>query len=449
MIKPELALQVGITTFYTVVFAFFVIAPFRSKLRFSPKRTLGIAGIYTVLSLVLFLKGFDGTNMIPDFFPVALILWLVLTIGGCFLCVKTNPKELLFSVFIILHVQANVLVVSTAVKTVCFTPWFESAMADGSGYLWGGLIFVSIFLLIFVPMMWYLFMVLLKKVVDFHIDFRNWRFLWLIPMLFYVSGRVSNFGGVARDGIYTSRDLLVLVLSNALAFATLIVCLKMLIKTHESLLAAERARAMEQQLRLQKNEYTKLVERITETDHQRHDLHHHFVALYGFFQDGEYEKAGEYLAQFAEENRADGAAPFCGNLTADHLLRHFTAMARSAGAEVLSLMHLPENAGVADTDLCVVLGNLLENAVTALQNQSTGKKYLTVRGEMIGHQLAISVENSYNGAVDYRDGVYYSTKHEGEGIGLSSVRGIIDRGGGSFQISTQEGVFTADVLLNF
>ncbi|MEG1579146.1 MAG: hypothetical protein RR336_10310, partial [Oscillospiraceae bacterium] len=201
MIKPELALQVGITTFYTVVFAFFVIAPFRSKLRFSPKRTLGIAGIYTVLSLVLFLKGFDGTNMIPDFFPVALILWLVLTIGGCFLCVKTNPKELLFSVFIILHVQANVLVVSTAVKTVCFTPWFESAMADGSGYLWGGLIFVSIFLLIFVPMMWYLFMVLLKKVVDFHIDFRNWRFLWLIPMLFYVSGRVSNFGGVARDGI--------------------------------------------------------------------------------------------------------------------------------------------------------------------------------------------------------------------------------------------------------
>ncbi|MEG0756603.1 MAG: GHKL domain-containing protein, partial [Oscillospiraceae bacterium] len=95
------------------------------------------------------------------------------------------------------------------------------------------------------------------------------------------------------------------------------------------------------------------------------------------------------------------------------------------------------------------LGNLLENAVTALQNQSTGKKYLTVRGEMIGHQLAISVENSYNGAVDYRDGVYYSTKHEGEGIGLSSVRGIIDRGGGSFQISTQEGVFTADVLLNF
>ncbi|MEG2120305.1 MAG: hypothetical protein RRY53_08090, partial [Pseudoflavonifractor sp.] len=88
----------GITTFYTIVFAFFVIAPFRSRLRFSPKQTVLIACGYAVLSLVLFLKGFDGTNMVPDFFPVALILWLTLTVGGCFLVIKANPAELLFSV---------------------------------------------------------------------------------------------------------------------------------------------------------------------------------------------------------------------------------------------------------------------------------------------------------------------------------------------------------------
>ncbi|MEG2711344.1 MAG: GHKL domain-containing protein, partial [Clostridia bacterium] len=69
--------------------------------------------------------------------------------------------------------------------------------------------------------------------------------------------------------------------------------------------------------------------------------------------------------------------------------------------------------------------------------------------ELVGHQLALSVENSYSGALDLRDGVYYSTKHEGEGIGLSSVRGIIEHSGGSFQITAEKGIFTADVLMNF
>ncbi|MEG2120306.1 MAG: hypothetical protein RRY53_08095, partial [Pseudoflavonifractor sp.] len=157
-----------------------------------------------------------------------------------------------------------------------------ASLGKGTGYLWGGLIFVAIFVLIFVPMMYYLFIGLLKKVVEFRIDFRYWKFLWLIPLLFYLSGRVSNFGGVAQDGIYTSRDLL---LSNALAYATLIVCLKMLIKTHESLTAAERVHVMEQQLRLQQKEYGKLVERIDETDRIRHDLRHHFLALSGFLRE--------------------------------------------------------------------------------------------------------------------------------------------------------------------
>ncbi|MEG2454626.1 MAG: GHKL domain-containing protein [Oscillospiraceae bacterium] len=445
---PEFVLQVGITTFYTIVFAFFVIAPFRSRLRFSPKQTVLIACGYAVLSLVLFLKGFDGTNMVPDFFPVALILWLTLTVGGCFLVIKANPAELLFSVFIILHVQANVLVISTAAKSLFLEPHLAS-LGTGTGYLWGGLIFVAIFVLIFVPMMYYLFIGLLKKVVEFRIDFRYWKFLWLIPLLFYLSGRVSNFGGVAQDGIYTSRDLLVLLLSNALAYATLIVCLKMLIKTHESLTAAERVHVMEQQLRLQQKEYGKLVERIDETDRIRHDLRHHFLALSGFLREEQYEKATTYLAQFAEENATDGEAPVCCCMAANHLFHHFIALARNAGAEITCEVSIPADLPVPETDLCVVLGNLLENAATACQTQRTGKKFFTVRGEVLGHQLILTLEISYGGSLDCRDGVYYSTKHHGEGIGLSSVADIARRGGGSFQVTAKDGVFTADVLLNF
>ncbi|MEG2958856.1 MAG: GHKL domain-containing protein [Oscillospiraceae bacterium] len=441
----ELGILVGTTTLYTLVFLFFVLAPFRSKLRFSLKTTLIIAAIYTLLSLYLFVMGFDRTNMIPGFFPLPLLVWLVLTIGGCFLCIKSAPGELLFSIFIILNVQANVLVVSKVVRNVFLVPHIGHLLFEGSKYIVGSLIFAFVF----VPMLYYLFIGLLKKVVEFRIEFRYWRYLWLLPMIFYVLSQVGGFGGIARDGLYTTRDFIVLILSNAAQYASVIVCLQMLIKTHENIMVTERAKFMEQQLRLEKNEYTKLVERITETDHQRHDLRHHVRALSGYLQEGEYAEAQKYLSRYAEETLQEGEPSVCANKAADYLLRHFIVQARQTGAEVSCRIYLPEVLAVADTDLSVVLGNLLENAVVALQSQQSGKKTLTVCGELVGHQLALSVENSYSGALDLRDGVYYSTKHEGEGIGLSSVRGIIEHSGGSFQITAEKGIFTADVLMNF
>ncbi|MEG1721153.1 MAG: GHKL domain-containing protein [Pseudoflavonifractor sp.] len=444
MTKTEMTMFILATTYYTAVYAFFVIAPFRTKLRFSMKTTMLCLGGYTLATLYLFWAGFDRTSMIPGFLPVPLALWLVLTVGVCFFCIQTAPAELLFSIFIILNVQANVLVISKVFRAV-FLPDGEVCIFRGSRYLVGS----AIFTLIFIPMMYYLFMVLLKKVVEFHIEFRNWRYLWTIPMMFFVNAHLGDFGGIARDGAYTGSDLLVLVLSNVVSYVTAIVCLKMLIRTHESLTATERAHVMEQQLRVQKTEYGKLTERIDDAIHQRHDLRHHFMVISGLLEDGNEKKAREYLSQYFEENLRDKEPHICAHVAADHILRHFVAAARAENAEITCRVHLPADLGVADMDLCVVLGNLLENAVLACKNQAEGRRYLTVQAEVVGRQLILSVENSYSGKLEYRNGIYYSTKHRGEGIGLSSVREVAEHSGGSFTITAQDGVFQADVLLNF
>ncbi|MEG2120124.1 MAG: hypothetical protein RRY53_07180, partial [Pseudoflavonifractor sp.] len=300
MKSEEITLFILATTYYTATYAFFAVAPFRTKLRFSLRATMLLLGGYMLASLYLFWVGFDRTSMIPGFLPIPLLLWLVMTVGGCFLCIKTAPAELLFSVFIILDVQANVLVVSKVFR-VLLLPELEQWLFQGARYLVGA----AIFTLIFVPMMAYLFIGLLKKVVEFQIEFRNWGYLWLIPMLFFLSAHVSDFGGIARDGVYTGRDLLVLLLSNAASYAASIVCLKMLIRTHESLTASERAHVMEQQLKLQKTEYGKLTERISDTARQRHDLRHHFMMISGFLQDHDDEKAQQYLARYIDENLKD------------------------------------------------------------------------------------------------------------------------------------------------
>ena len=59
------------------------------------------------------------------------------------------------------------------------------------------------------------------------------------------------------------------------------------------------------------------------------------------------------------------------------------------------------------------------------------------------------VENSYGAEPQMlENGRFRSTKHRGEGIGIESVRGIVDRYDGACSFVYKDGVFTASALLN-
>ena len=55
--------------------------------------------------------------------------------------------------------------------------------------------------------------------------------------------------------------------------------------------------------------------------------------------------------------------------------------------------HLP----VSDTDICIILGNLLENAYEACMRQKRGERFIKIRLHHTGDVLIVMVENSYEG----------------------------------------------------
>ena len=60
----------------------------------------------------------------------------------------------------------------------------------------------------------------------------------------------------------------------------------------------------------------------------------------------------------------------------------------------------------------------------------------------------IIVENTYGGKLDCRNGVFYSTSHEGKGTGLVSVETVVKKYNGELKIETENGVFKVNVLMN-
>lgn len=194
--------------------------------------------------------------------------------------------------------------------------------------------------------------------------------------------------------------------------------------------------------------YEELQERMEKTCHQRHDFRQHLRVISGLTASGKLEELKKYLAQYDMQLEDEGM-PICANAAMDAILGYYRMELQGSDIDAHWRIELPEKLPLPESDLCVVMGNLLENAVRCVRSEKAGHRSMTVYCRMITPAiLGIVIENTYDGKLDCRNGVFYSTSHEGRGTGLLSVETIAKKYNGDFKVETEDGVFRANVLLN-
>jgi sensor histidine kinase YesM len=101
---------------------------------------------------------------------------------------------------------------------------------------------------------------------------------------------------------------------------------------------------------------------------------------------------------------------------------------------------------VSDADLCIVFGNCVENAIEACQ-RAGGERFIRIKSIIIGDMLAVTIDNSFDGILNQNNNTYQSRKHNGEGIGISSVKAVARKYGGDAKFESKANVFQASVIL--
>ena len=109
---------------------------------------------------------------------------------------------------------------------------------------------------------------------------------------------------------------------------------------------------------------------------------------------------------------------------------------------------LPEELNIPDADLCVLLGNLVENALDGALTLPEGKRGAKVICRMSGDLLCVIVENGYDGQVRRKKDGFASTKHSGESYGLESARATVARHHGFLTVDAEEDIFRVSLLMN-
>ena len=185
---------------------------------------------------------------------------------------------------------------------------------------------------------------------------------------------------------------------------------------------------------------------ITESKRAEHDLRHHFKLIQMYNFSGEKEKLNEYLDKYTQSLPEITEYTFCDNFAVNSILQYYVNVAKSEDIQVSVNVNVPANTNITDSDLCIIFGNCIENAIEACRKLKDGKK-LSIHSMIKGKLFSIVITNSFTGEIKKENDIFMSSKHEGEGIGISSVKAVVEKYGDSarFEVSGQE--FKAAIIL--
>ena len=156
----------------------------------------------------------------------------------------------------------------------------------------------------------------------------------------------------------------------------------------------------------------------------RHNMKNNLVSILAYAENGDNEKIIRFVNEIMEEGGIKtSAVTNSGNIVIDSLIGYWYVAAKKAGIEFSVNLNIPMEMPFRGADICLILGNLLENAVEATQ-RAEGEKYIRLHMKYDKNNLLLFVENNYKGVlIKTKDKRLKSTKTDAEnhGVGLSSV----------------------------
>lgn len=179
----------------------------------------------------------------------------------------------------------------------------------------------------------------------------------------------------------------------------------------------------------------------------RHDYHNHIQTLLAL--SGDEEKAKEYLRKLNEDLTQVDKVLKTGNVMVDAILNSKLSLIKSKGIAVHAKAVVPPELTVSEIDLCVIIGNLLDNAMEACLRQPEGEeRFIRVFLGILKNQLYLSVSNSVGGEIRKSGKTYLSSKNsETHGFGLMRVDRIAAKYNGYVNRQNEDCVFATEILL--
>lgn len=180
----------------------------------------------------------------------------------------------------------------------------------------------------------------------------------------------------------------------------------------------------------------------------RHDYHNHLQALKSYLALGKTDAMVKYLNDLESELDSIDTQYHTGNLNVDAILNSKLSIAEKDEIRIKCDATVPPVLSVSELDLCVILGNLLDNAMESCRKlENKEERFIRVYVGVLKKQLYISVTNATSESVKMRTDTYFTTKRGDHGFGLKRVDNCVKKYDGYLNRQNEPGVFATEILL--
>lgn len=180
----------------------------------------------------------------------------------------------------------------------------------------------------------------------------------------------------------------------------------------------------------------------------RHDYRNHIQTMKSYAAMGDLDAIRAYLDELDHDLSAVDTALKTGNRMTDAILNSKISLAKSKGIAVVADARVPVALTTAELDLCIIIGNLFDNAIEAVLPLLETERVIRVYMDMKGMQLYMCFTNrTAEGKLEKERSRFRSTKGEGRGFGLARIDAIVERYCGYVNRNSEEGAFTTEILL--
>ncbi len=179
----------------------------------------------------------------------------------------------------------------------------------------------------------------------------------------------------------------------------------------------------------------------------RHDYHNHIQSIKAYLSLQQYDCVEDYLQQLELDLKKVDHLIRSGNLMVDAILNSKLTLASNRNIPVVCKVMVPEHLSISDVDLCVMLGNLLDNAMEACEPLEEEKRFIRIYCDIVHSQFYFSILNSADEELTFQQKNYISDKRGEHGHGMKRVKLTVDKYEGYLNLKNEPGVFASEIMI--
>lgn len=209
--------------------------------------------------------------------------------------------------------------------------------------------------------------------------------------------------------------------------------------------------ALEERNRFAVESYKIAMESAQANRRWRHEVRHHMMMLSEMLQGQEPERAKEYLASLVGGLDKIPVAKYSNNMIINAIAGIYLGRAEKESIHVQYQFAVPEQLPMKEEDLCILVTNILENALEACERmEKKDNRFIHINMNCDNGFLFVSCENSMEGTVQIEsDGTIISSKDDKNlhGCGVTAIRNVAEKYGSVAKVDVSENIFVVKTNL--